>query len=312
MSMRASQAKLRCALKPGQRGIAIIMAMAIVTLAALAATAIIVTQSTWARHAQLANDHAQAQLLIRTGLDWARAVLSDDLLVSAADHPGEPWALVLPALPVENGSLLGHIEEQQGRFNLNNLLRDGSIDVAQLAALRRLLTLLRLPTTLAATLADWVDTDSAPQPGGAVEDAFASNRPLQDIAELADVAGFDAAVRTRLRPYITALPGYTALNANTASAEVLAALVSGLGLDGARALVAGRQRAYFRNYADFSGQLPAALLGTSGASEESITVSSDFFIASAQVSFGGAQARGSALLVRSGSGWPRVLWRKLL
>ncbi len=295
-----------------QSGIAIIMAMAIVTLAALAAAAIIVTQSTWARQAQLASDHAQAQLLIRTGLDWARAVLSDDLLVSAADHPGEPWALVLPALPVENGSLLGRIEEQQGKFNLNNLLRDGNIDVAQLAAFRRLLLSLKLSPLLAPALADWVDADNTPQPEGGVEDALASNRPLQDIAELADIAGFDAAVRTRLRPYVTALPGYTALNANTASAEVLAAVVAGLGLDGARVLVAGRQRAYFRNYADFSSQLPAALLGTSGASEESITVSSNFFIASAQVSFGGAQARGSALLVRSGTGWPRVLWRKLL
>jgi general secretion pathway protein K len=304
-----------------QRGVAIVMAMAIVTLAALAATAIVVTQSTWARQTELAHDHAQAQLLIRTGLDWARAVLSDDLLVSTADHSGEPWALVLPEMPVENGSLLGHIEEQQGKFNLNNLLHDGSIDVVQLAAFRRLLVLLQLPPVLAATLADWVDADNEPQPEGGAEDAYyqalpvplrASNRALQDIAELADIAGFDAAVRTRLRPYVTALPGFTALNANTASAEVLAAVVAGLGMDRARALVAGRQRAYFRNYSDFSRQLPAALLNTSGVNDETITVSSNFFIASAQVSYGGAQARGSALLARTATGWPRVVWRKYL
>jgi general secretion pathway protein K len=311
----------RFIMKRYQRGVAIVLAMAVVTMAALAATAIVVTQSTWARRAQLANEHAQAQLLIRTGLDWARAVLSDDLLVSSVDHPGEPWALVLPAIPVENGSLLGHIEDQQGKFNLNNLLHDGSISVVHLASFTRLLVLLQLPPQLAGTLADWLDADDEPQPGGGAEAAYyqalpvpslAANRPLLDSAELADVAGFDASVRARLRPFVTALPGFTPLNANTAPAEVLAAVVEGLGLDGARDLVARRKRAYFRNFADFASQLPPAVRVNSGAtfSAETITVSSNYFIASAQVEFGAAQARGSALLVRPGTGWPLILWRK--
>jgi len=297
------------------------MAMAVVTMAALAATGIIVLQSTWARRAQLSNDHAQAQLLIQTGLDWARAILSDDLRVSSADHAGEPWALVLPAIPVDNGSLLGHIEDQQGRFNLNNLLQDGSIDVTQLAAFRRLLVLLNLPPVLALTLADWLDADQEPQPGGGAEDAWylglpvaalAANRPLLDIAELADIAGFDAGVRARLQPFVTALPGKTALNVNLATPEVLAAVLPGLGLDGARGLVARRQQAWFRNYADFNSQLPAALRAAGGmpVPEDSLSVSSSFFIVSAQVTYGDARARGSALLARTTAGWPNILWRK--
>ena len=43
---------------------------------------------------------------------------------------------------------------------------------------------------------------------------------------------------------------------------------------------------------------------------ENISVSSDYFIATMRVSIGEAQARGSALLWREGSGWPAVLWRK--
>lgn len=304
-----------------QRGVAIIMALAVVTLATLAATAIIVMQSTWARRAQLGAEHAQAQLLIQTGLDWARAVLSDDLRVSSADHAGEPWALVLPAVPIDNGKLLGHIEDQQGRFNLNNLLQDGSIDVAQLAAFRRLLVLLNLPPVLALTLADWLDSDQEPQPGGGAEDAYyqslpapmlTANRPLQDINELADIAGFDASVRARLQPFVTALPGRTALNVNTATPEVLSAVITGLGLDTANALTTKRKQIWYRNYADFYSQLPAAVQMNSGASlsEDTLIVRSDFFIASAQITFGGAQARGSALLARTAVGWPHILWRK--
>lgn len=307
--------------KKSQQGVAIIMAMAVVTLAALAATGIIVTQSTWARRVQLANEHTQAQLLIQTGLDWGRAVLSDDLRVSSADHAGEPWAMVLPAVSVDNGSLLGHIEDQQGRFNLNNLLQDGQLDLSQLEAYRRLLTLLNLPPELALTLADWLDADQQVQPGGGAEDAYylalplsylAANRALQDVAELADVAGYDATVRARLQPFVSALPGFAPLNVNMASAEVLAAVIPDLGLDAARSLVVRRQQAWFRNYADFVSQLPQQFLNSAGVSlsEDQLTVSSQFFIATAQVSFGGAQARGSALLARSGAGWPRVVWRK--
>lgn len=308
-------------LKKSQQGVAIIMAMAVVTLAALAATGIMVTQSTWARHVQLANDHTQAQLLIQTGLDWGRAVLSDDLRVSTADHAGEPWAMVLPSVSVDNGNLLGHIEDQQGRFNLNNLLQDGNINISQFDAYARLLALLNLPPELALTLADWLDTDQHEQPGGGAEDAYylamplpylAANRALQDVAELADIAGYDASVRARLTPFVTALPGVTALNVNMAKAEVLAAVIPDLGLDAARTLVVRRQQAWFRNYADFISQLPAQLLNSSGVSlsENNLIVSSEFFIANAHVSFGGAQARGTALLARSSAGWPRVLWRK--
>lgn len=279
------------AFRPQQRGVAIVLAMGVVALAALAATAMIVSQSTWSRQVELNAGHVQAQLLIEAGLDWARAVLSDDRSASQVDHPGEPWALRLPPVPVDNGSLAGHIEDQQGRFNLNNLLRSGRINLAHVAHFRRLLAVLELPPGLADALADWIG---------------AGSRPLTDVAELALVRGFDDSIRARLRPFVTALPRFTAVNANTASPEVLAAVVEGLGLDGARALVAQRERAYFRNFSDFFAQLPPGLV----VPTESISVGSDYFIATTRVTIGGAQARGSALLARGSAGWPAIVWRK--
>jgi general secretion pathway protein K len=304
-------------MKAPQRGVAIVLAMGVVALAAMAAAAIMVSQSTWARQVELTTDHIQARAVLLAGADWARALLADDRRLGNVDHLGEPWALKLPPLPVENGELVGQIEDQQRAFNLNNLVTQGKINVAQLAHLRSLLATLGLPDELADALADWIDEDSQPQPRDGAEDAYylaldppyiSANRPLIDVAELALVRGFDDNVRARLRPYVTALPGFTAINVNTAPAEVLAAVIEGLDLGGAQLLVAQRDRAYYRDSDDFRRRLPRGVEAAAG----DIGVSSDYFIATLRVTIGGAQARGKALLARGGSGWPDIVWRKYL
>jgi general secretion pathway protein K len=180
---------------------------------------------------------------------------------------------------------------------------------------RRLLQILDLPDTLADALLDWLDADNEPQPQGGAEDGYyqaqqpaylAANRTLIEVAELAQVRGFNDGVRARLRPFITALPGATALNVNTASPEVLAAVVSGLDLDDARALTARRERAYFRNLPEFLAQLPQGAAAQGG----DVTIASQYFLASVRVTIGDAQARGTALLVRDSAAWPAVVWRK--
>ena len=300
-----------------QSGVAIVLAMGVVALAAMAAAAIIVSQSTWARQVELTTDHIQARAVLLACADWARALLSDDRLLGSVDHLGEPWALRLPPLQVENGELVGQIEDQQCAFNLNNLVTQGKINVAQLAHLRNLLATLGLPDQLADALADWIDEDGQPQPRDGAEDAYylaldppyvAANRPLIDVAELALVRGFDDNVRARLRPYVTALPGLAAVNVNTAPAEVIAAVIDGLDLSGAQLLVAQRDRAYYRSSDDFLRRLPRGAEAAAG----DIGVSSDYFLATLRVSIGGAQARGQALLARGASGWPEIIWRKYL
>jgi general secretion pathway protein K len=289
--------------------------MGVVALAAIAAAAMLASQSTWSRRAELTSEHAQAQALVQAGVDWARALLSDDRRAGSVDHLGEPWALRLPPVPVDNGELAGQIDDQQAAFNLNNLVRNGAISPPQLAQFQRLLGILGLPEALAGALADWLDADNEPQSQGGAEDGYyqglqppylAANRPLADVAELALVRGFDEATRARLRPFVSALPRFTAVNVNTASPEVLATVIDGLDIDRARELAAQRGRAYFRNRADFLAQLPP---GTVAAGND-VATSSEFFQASVQVTIGGAQARGTALLARETSGWPRVVWRK--
>lgn len=300
-----------------ERGIAVVLAMGVVALAAMAAAAIMVSQSTWARQVELTTDHIQARAVLLAGADWARAVLADDRRLGNVDHLGEPWALKLPPLPVENGELLGQIEDQQGAFNLNNLVSQGKINLAQLAHFRSLLANLGLPPELADALADWIDADVQPQPRDGAEDAYylsldppyvTANQPLIDVAELALVRGFDENVRARLQRYVSALPVSTTVNVNTAPAEVIAAVVEGLDVGGAQLMVAQRERAYFSSSGDFVQRLPPGMQAAAG----DIGVSSNYFMATLRVSIGGAQARGKALLARGGSGWPVVVWRKTL
>jgi general secretion pathway protein K len=188
--------------------------------------------------------------------------------------------------------------------------------LTQLAYFRRLLAILELPTDLADALADWLDADSEPQPRGGAEDRYylglerpylAANRSLVDVAELALVRGFDPGVYARLRPFVTALPRHTAVNVNTATPEVLAAIANKLSLDGARALVAQRQPAYFRDRADFLARLPA------GATviQDDVAVASAYFMATMRVTIGGAEAGGTALIAREDGRWPVVVWRKM-
>lgn len=297
-----------------QRGVAIVMAMSIVALAAIATTAMMMTQSTWSRETELQSDHAQAQVLIQAGVDWARAVLSDDRRLNNIDHLKEPWALRLPSMPVDNGELAGYIEDQQGAFNLNNLVLGGNISVAQLDRFRRLLSILGLPPTLANSLADWLDADNNQLPNGAEDEYYlslpspylAANRALTDVSELALVRGFTAEIRARLNPFVSALPANTAVNVNTASPEVLSAVIDGLDLDSARSLVAQRERAYFRDYNDFANRVPRG----AEVAESDLRVSSNYFLARVRVTIGGAEARGLALMVRPDIGWPAIVWRK--
>jgi general secretion pathway protein K len=287
----------------------------VVALAAIAAAAMLASQSTWSRYAELGAEHDQAKALVHAGVDWGRAVLSDDRRLSNVDHLGEPWALRLPPVPVDNGELAGRIDDQHGAFNLNNVVVNGVASVAHVAQFQRLLQVLDLPEALADSLADWVDADGEPLSQGGAEDGYyqglqppilAANRALTDVAELALVRGYDEGVRARLRPFVAALPRFTAINVNTASPEVLVAVVRGLDLDAARALVAQRERAYFRNVAEFRAQLPPG--AEAGGSD--IATASQFFLASVRVTIGSAVAQGSALLVRDAAGWPGVVWRK--
>lgn len=298
-----------------QRGVALITVLLLVAMATTVATFMAQQQAFWQRSVESGRDRAQAAALAQAGVDWARAVLADDKTANAHDHARELWTVRLPAIQVEDGEVAGRILDQQGLFNLNNLVRGGRVSATDVAAFQRLLSLLGLPSDLAWALADWMDADGLPAAGGA-EDGYylalpqpyrTANAPLEDVSELLWVRGFDAATLARLHPYVTALPGVTALNVNFAPPEVLAAVVDGLSLGQARQLVEKRRQAPWQKREDFMAELPH---GVGEASRNELAVASEFFLVRGHARLEHGEYVAEALLQRSGP-WANVVWQHI-
>ncbi len=294
---------------PQQQGMALVMVLLLVAMATTLAVFMAQQQAFWQRMLENDRERAQARRIAEAGVDWARAVLADDASVSRQyDHGKEMWAMRLPAVQLEGGEVRGAILDQQGLFNLNNLVRNGVPHTADIARYRRLLDTLGLPQDLAATLADWLDTNGETAANGA-EDGYylalekpyrCANRLLSDIGELAWVKGYDAGVIQRLRPYVSVLPeSNTALNVNFALPEVLHATIQGLGLQDARRIAQKIEAEPYKNIMDFMQQLPRGVIQDGSLN---LSVHSKYFMVTGYAIQGDGAATVHALLKRD-SNW---------
>ncbi|HLP97887.1 MAG TPA: type II secretion system minor pseudopilin GspK [Sideroxyarcus sp.] len=294
-----------------QQGVALITVLLIVAMATTVAAFMAQQQGFWQRELELGRDHAQARRIAQAGVDWARAVLADDAAVNQYDHAREMWAMKLPAIPVEGGEVQGVITDQQGLFNLNNLVRGGTVSGSDVQSFQRLLSFLGLPVELAYSLADWMDADSEPIAGGA-EDGYylglampyrAANRQLSELSELMAVRGFDARTIRRLEPFVSVLPEHTAVNVNFAEPEVLAAVIAGLSLQDARQLALARKGAAFKSVAEFTQKLPSNVGQGAGLD---ISVSSQYFRVDGRAVQRDSEFSVQALLLRKNN-WATVV-----
>jgi general secretion pathway protein K len=289
-----------------QRGVALVMVLLIVAMATTIAAFMAQQQGFWQREMENGRDRAQARRIAEAGIDWARAVLADDASISQSDNAKEMWAMKLPAIPVEGGEVQGTIIDQQGLFNLNNLVRNGALSTPDLARFQRLLTALGLPQELGGALVDWMDTNSETMENGAEDEYYLSlakpyrcaNQPLSDIGELSWVKGFDAAIIKRLQPFVSVLPeSGTAVNVNFAPPEVLVAVLPGLTLQDARQLVTQIKSTPFKTMDEFLQQLPKSV---SQESTMILSVSSQYFMVTGYATQSDGASAAHALLHRNG------------
>jgi len=307
---------MRCAEAGSQRGAAVILALLSVALAAGLTAALIGDFGRSLDSVAGRQDQAQARLLARGAVDWARNVLADDFKRTNVDHANEMWAVRVPPTPVGEGEVGGEIRDRSGLFNLNNMLPEGKADPVALAQFGRLLATLGVAPAdaerLAHAVVDWIGGSTTGEENNGLvssglRDAPRANGSLLDVAELRFVAGFDEALIHRLTPFVSALPAPSRINVNTAPAEVLAAVVPELELNDARILVAARERAWFRDLADFSARLPAG----AQPPETGLDVRSRHFAVIGRSGFGSAVVRMEVLLDRRET-WPTILWQRIL
>jgi general secretion pathway protein K len=296
-----------------QRGVALLAVLLVVSIVTVLAVGIAHSNMVRLGLTEHRMEAAQAWQIWQGGVEWSRDILRQDALRSTYDYPGEFWGRGLRDYPAEGGKLTGVMIDQQGLFNLNNLVRNGQDSAPDRAVFQRLLARLGLSPSLSDAVVDWIDSDSVALPNGAEDPVYmamqppyrAADRPMSSLAELYWIKGFDAATVARLRPYVTVLPRNTAVNVNSAPKELLAAMLPDLD-DGQVASLWSRLRAEpCANLDAFARLLPA----NAHFDAMIMATSSQFFLLELRVVYGGTRAEGQALLDRS-SGLPRVVWRE--
>lgn len=242
-------------MKRREGGIAALTAILVVAVAASAAAMMLSQQSAMLDQTMLVASRAQAEQYAAAGLDWARGVLAQDARASQADSLDEGWAKPIVGLPVERAIVAGAIADEQGKFNLNNLVDRGRRSEPDIQLFRHLLTSLALSPDLADPVVDWILPSGSDAYYLSLPRPYRSARgPISQVDELYRIRGFDAAIVARLRPHVTALPDRTAINGNTATERVLAAALPGAG-EKLAALLAERARKPFETKQAFSERL---------------------------------------------------------
>ncbi len=299
-----------------QRGVAAVTAILIVAVAAAAAATMLAQQSAMVDRTLMVAGRAQADLYAQAGVDWARGVLAEDARTAKdVDTLNEGWAQPIAALPVDRALVAGSIVDEQGKLNLNNLVKGGVRSDPDVRMFRALLAALDLSPELADAVVDWIDPDQDLTGNAGAENAYylalpqphrAANRPMAQVEELYRVRGFDAKAIARLKPYVSALPGRTPTNVNTASDLVLAALLA-LPRDRVQAIVAERKARPFRQKADFASRAAAAGAGQTDVEHD---VKSAHFLVNVTVAQDDVRLATEALVRREDNGQVALVWRR--
>ena len=231
--------------------------------------------------------------------------------------------------------LSGQVIDLQGKLNVNNLLEGNSLSATALASFSRLFELLGLPKeqllTLASSLLEAVrdpapsgagaapNPTAAPPSTGASAPASTGTPPAPVTAPVATALsplmperveqltwlGLPRETLAVLMPYITLLPQRTAVNLNTASAEVMYASTPGLDMANAQRLVAARDRKHFSTLAEANQQMG----GTEGKfSDAQHAVATRFFEVTGQLRLDQTLVQERSVLQRDGL-QVRTLWR---
>jgi len=246
--------------RPRNRGIALITAMLITALATMVAANLAWDNALDVRRTMVLLNRDQAIQVALGAESWIISILHQDLEDSQTDHLAEIWATELPGLPIEGGEVFGAVQDLQGRFNVNNLIdQNGEVDEESLEQFRRLLLAIGLDQRFAGLAADWLDTDiDASFPDGAEDSIYTgmippyrtANQTLSSVSELAALEGMDKLTFNALEPHITALPGRTNINVNTATGAVLQSLDENMTIADVENLIAEREAGGFTDVAN--------------------------------------------------------------
>ncbi|MGH8452050.1 type II secretion system minor pseudopilin GspK [Pseudomonas sp.] len=280
-----------------QRGMAIISALLIAAVVAVIAGAMLTRQSVFTRSLEAEQARIQGQWLLQGGLERSRQLLWEVRQKDVLTRLDQPWARA------QNGVFDGQIEDEQGKFNLRNLVNRQRLDTEQLQSFERLCRLIRVDPAVSRRISQRVIA-SYDQP-----DLPAKYPMLRSLDDLSAIEGLDPQVLQRMQAYISVLPGNTWVNGNTARAEVLSAVVPQLSLAQAQALVAERDGGHwFINRGDFVNRLRMPQVAVESVQ---VGITSEWFRLQGQARREQRRVTIEALLHRPEDRMPRVIWSRV-
>lgn len=288
------------------RGAALVLAMLLTALGAAVAAQMLAPIADWIGRERRAADLNAAYTLADAASAWALTVLAADRLRGDADHLAEPWATRLPATPIEGGTLEGHIVDLQAQFNLNSLVERGVAVPAAVAAARRMLAARGLSPDLADALADALDADDLTASGQSEQQRYGrrlANAPLADLADLRRVPGFGEPEIMALAGHVVVLPTPTRVNANTADAELLAALLPDVEAATLAQFIHERGARPLTSAAELPARLRAAL------PDGLLSAGSEYFGVDARIRYGSVDHRLQLRIHRPANARPSIIRR---
>lgn len=307
-----------------QQGMAIISALLIAAVVAVIAAGMLTRQSVSTRALEADQQRVQGRWVVQGGLEISRQWLWEARQRDPLTRLDQPWAQRLSASGFE-----GRLEDEQGKFNLRNLVANERVDEAQVEAFARLCELIGVSAGLSQRISQRVIASYPrllnPQIAATTQTGFdsgrltspnASRKPenpklpmLRSIEDLRSVDGINDALISKLAPYLTVIPATTWVNGNTATAPVLAANVPGLSLERAQALINERDAGrWFINRGDFVNRLRMPQLEISSVK---VGITSDWFRLRGEAQRDQRRVSLEALLHRSQDRLPQVIWSRV-
>ena len=306
-----------------QQGMAIISALLIAAVVAVIAAGMLTRQSVATRALEADQHRVQGRWVVQGGLEISRQLLWDARQRDPLTRLDQPWAQRLEVQGFE-----GRLEDEQGKFNLRNLVANERVDEAQIQAFGRLCELIGISAGLSQRISQRViasyprllnpqiannkntfDIGRATSPNASRKPENPKLPMLRNLEDLRSVEGINDAVISKLAPYVTVIPATTWINGNTATAPVLAAYVPGLSLERAQALINERDAGrWFINRGDFVNRLRMPSLELTSVK---VGITSDWFRLRGGVRREQRRVSLDALLHRSQDRLPQVIWSRV-
>jgi len=223
-------------LRKNERGVALLAVLLGIALMTLIVVDFAMTSGLGFVSAANQANELRAGYLARSGINLGLGLLAEDERNKAqnstpAESLNDVWAVPFPPMPLEGGTVTLSIVDEGRKLNLNAMVQNGVPNQAAIQKVQRLFTILDVSPDLVQGIIDWITPNNGTGSGGNIGDYYLTLRPpyqprygaMPTIADLQMVQGFNEAIFNRVSPFLTVM-AETAVNANTASPQVLAAL----------------------------------------------------------------------------------------